>query len=289
MLNGARGGRPRRASASALRLHLDRDERAVLEARFPDRHAAAPQLPAGADVRRECANPVQALLRPREVELAVGRFDLGRVRRLAHLRRERRLRQHLVQQLDRELGRARIDRPRVVLRRQREAALRGDRACIELLHRLVDRDADLLVAGEQRPLDRGRAAPARQQRRMDVQPEPLLEQALRDQQAVRGDDRRLTRKLQLRRRPVGLQHRDPELFGDELRRRRRELPAAPGRAVGTRQQRRDVVSRSQPLEHVRAERRRGGDGDPHGRTVTTAFGVASPARPCATRRPSARA
>ena len=45
-----------------------------------------------------------------------------------------------------------------------------------------------LVAGEDRALDRRRAAPARQERRVDVQPERALEQARRDVEAVRADD-----------------------------------------------------------------------------------------------------
>ena len=154
-------------------LHLDRDELAVLEPRLPDRHAPAVQLAARADVRRERPDPVQALLRPREVELAVGRLDLGRVGRLALLRREGRCRQHLVEQRGRELGRARVDRAGVVLRRERKRPLRRNRPRVELLHRLVDRHARLRVARQERPLDRRGAAPARQQRGMHVQPEPL--------------------------------------------------------------------------------------------------------------------
>ena len=45
------------------------------------------ELAARADVRRQRPDPVQALLRPREVELAVGGLDLRRVGRLALLRR----------------------------------------------------------------------------------------------------------------------------------------------------------------------------------------------------------
>ena len=65
---------PRTASGPALRLHLDRDELPSSSRAFQigrgDRRAAA-----GADVRRERADPVQALLRPGEIELAVGRLD----------------------------------------------------------------------------------------------------------------------------------------------------------------------------------------------------------------------
>ena len=47
-----------------------------------------------------------------------------------------------------------------------------------------------LVAGEDRALDGRGAAPARQQRRVDVQPERLLEQPRRDVEPVRADDDR---------------------------------------------------------------------------------------------------
>ena len=68
----------------------------------------------------------------------------------------------------------------------RNARLSRDRPRVELLHRAVDRHARLDVARHERALDRSRAAPARQQRRVDVQPEPLLEELLRDEPPV-GD------------------------------------------------------------------------------------------------------
>ena len=52
-------------------------------------------------------------------------------------------------------------------------------------------DAGALVAGHDRPLDRRRAAPARQQRGMDVEHRPLGEQRLADQLAEGADDDRL--------------------------------------------------------------------------------------------------
>ena len=73
--------------------------------------------------------------------------------------------------------RALVDRARVVLRPDRERPLRGDRARVELGRRPVDRDPGLRVTGHERPLDRSGAAPARQERRVDVQPEALGEEA----------------------------------------------------------------------------------------------------------------
>ena len=98
---------------------------------------------------------------------------LGVRRAVVRLRRELRLvlREHVAQKLRRDLGRARVDRAGVVLRPDRERALRRDRPRVERLDRLVDRHAGLRVAGHDRPLDRRRPAPARQERRMDVEPE----------------------------------------------------------------------------------------------------------------------
>ena len=72
----------------------------------------------------------------------------------------------------RELGRARRrPAPASSSSPTRKCALRRDRAGVQLLHELDDRDAGLLVARQQRTLDRRRAAPAREERRVDVQPE----------------------------------------------------------------------------------------------------------------------
>ena len=49
----------------------------------------------------------------------------------------------------------------------------GDRPFVEPLGQPHDADAGRLVAGHDRPLDRRRTAPARQQRRVDVEQGPL--------------------------------------------------------------------------------------------------------------------
>ena len=217
----------------------------------------------------------------RQVEHPVVGLDLRRVGRARpRLRPELRLGQHLVQQLDRELGGALVDRRRVVLGADRERALRCDRAGVELLHGLVDRDAGLGVAGHERALDRGGAAPARQQRRVHVQPERRARAASSGiSSAVGGDDDRVRRRGRARRRAApagstGIPSRSATTFAGGAR----DPPAAAARPVGPRQQVRDVVPRGEPLEHVGAERRRGGDGEParSGRVPAAAAGARAP-------------
>ena len=99
---------------------------------------------------------------------------------------------------------------------------------------------------------------------MDVEPERARESRLGNQHAVGGDDDRLLPGVEVRPEPLGLAHLDPEPLRDLLRRRRRDLPAPALRPVGPREQVRDLVVRRQPLEHVGAERRRRGDGEPQG-------------------------
>ena len=118
-----------RHALAAFGLHLLRHELAVLEPRAPDRDRPPVQLAARTDVRRERADPVQALDGTREVEHAVVGLDLRRIARLALLRPKHGLGQHLVEQLDRELGGTVVDGPGIVFRRRREtrAARRSGR------------------------------------------------------------------------------------------------------------------------------------------------------------------
>ena len=123
-------------------------------------------------MRRERAHAVDELRRgPRRIELAVGGDDLLRVRHaLVRLRRERWMFEHAVEQSRGNLGRARVHDAGVVLRADVERFLCGDRPGVELLRRAVDGDSRLRVAGHDRALDGSGAAPARQERRMHVQP-----------------------------------------------------------------------------------------------------------------------
>ncbi len=153
------------------------------------------------------------------------------------------------------------------------------RARVELGHRAVDRHPGLRIAGQDGPLDRRRPSPPRQERRMDVEPEPALEQLGRDEEPVRDDHDRAGPDLDLPGEPLGLENGDAEPERGLLRRGQRGPAAAPARRVGPRQQRDDLMGGGEPLEHIRAERRRRGDGDAsHGREANGGAGPAGGAR-----------
>ncbi len=105
---------------------------------------------------------------------------------------------------------------------------------------------------------------------MDVQPERAIEQLLRDQRAVSGDDHRVHLGVAQLRWALGLPHLDPQLVRGFLRRRRAELAPSTSRPVGPGQQVGDVVPLGQPAQYVRTERRRRSDGQPHGVRSCTA-------------------
>ena len=243
---------------------------------------------------RERADPAQAPVRVREIELAVGRADLvGVGDALRRLRPELGLGsgENAVEQLRRHLGRPRVHGAGIVVGRDRERPLGRDRARVELGHRAVDRHPGLRIARQDGPLDRRRPAPPRQERRMDVEPEPAPEQLGRDQEPVRDDHDRPRPDLDLPGEPLGLENGDAEPKRGLLRRRRRRPAAAPARRVGPRQQRDDLMGGGEPLEHVRAERRRRGDGDAsHDREANGGASPAGDARAprAATRRRCAR-
>jgi hypothetical protein len=127
----------------------------------------------------------------------------------------------------------------------------------------MDRDAGLRVAGHDRPLDGRGAAPAWQQRRMDVQPQPLGQNLFRDQEPVRRNDNGVRSEIHAGLRPSRLQHGDTEALRRFLGRRRPRPTAASTRRIGPGQHRGDLVIRRQPLEDIRSERRRRGDGQAH--------------------------
>ena len=136
-----------------------------------------------------------------EVELAVVGADLLRVRHAGLLRAERRLGEHVVEQLDGELGRPREDAP------ASSSASIGNARCAAIGPASSSFTVSWIVtpvsrvAGHDRALDRRRSAPARQQRRMDVEPEPARRAGLRDQQPVGADDD--DRRPEARARPSG--------------------------------------------------------------------------------------
>ena len=98
------------------------------------------------DVRRQCTHAVHELLRRAlEVEPTVARVDLRRVARLAGLLAERRsgIGQNRVEKRRCDLRSTGVDDAGVVVRADRKGLLCRDRACVELVHELDDRDARL--------------------------------------------------------------------------------------------------------------------------------------------------
>jgi len=162
--------------ATALRLHLQQLQPAVDETRAPDDRRPSLDHASRPDVRREGANPVvQLLRRPRPVELSIGRPDLlGIGDAVLGLRRRPSVVERGVDQVGRQLSSAREEGSGVVVDPDRKLLLSRDRPGVELLDQLDDRDSCLLVARHQRPLDRRSPTPARQERRVDVEPARAL-------------------------------------------------------------------------------------------------------------------
>ncbi len=162
---------------------------------------------------------------PVEVEVTVGRRDLGGVRRFALLLAECGIGfgQHPIEQIGRDLRGTLEHLAGVVVGLHRERALRRDRPGVELLHELDDRYACLGVARHQRTLDRRSAAPAWEERRMHVQPETLVEHCVGDDQPVGDGDDHRSAEIEARLQPLRLDDREPEVLGGELCGRRREL------------------------------------------------------------------
>ena len=97
---------------------------------------------------------------------------------------------------------------------------------------------------------------------MDVEPLPLTEELHGDQQPVRAHDDGRRTQVEAGLRALRLEDRHAETLGDALRRGWSQLPAAPLRRIGSREQGGDLVPDSESLQHVRSERRRRGDRDP---------------------------
>ena len=152
--------------------------------------------------------------------------------------------------------------PGVIVRADRERLLGRDRARVELLHELDDRHAGLGVAGHDRALDRGRPAPARQQRRVDVEPEVSVEQG----SAGRSRRRRTstiasagssTASSSRSGWSTGMPSRSAMTFAGGGSSRR---PAA-RRPIGPREAERDLVPCREPLEDIGSERCRRGEAE----------------------------
>ena len=146
------------------------------------------------DVRAQRAHPALELgRRAGRVEGAVGGLDLVRVGDpLGVLLDPRRpLVERLHQQLPAALLQPRGERAVVVLGPDRLAPTQAHRPGVEPGGEPHDRDAGLGVAGHDRPLHGRRAAPARQQRRVDVDDLVAVQQRLLDEHAVGADDERV--------------------------------------------------------------------------------------------------
>ena len=171
-------------------------------------------------MRRERPHlPDELRRRPRQVELPVGGRDLlGVGGPLARLWGESDGQR--VEQARRHLCGAVIDGAGIVVGPDREGFLRGDRPGVQLLDELDDRHAGLRVARHDRALDRRRPAPARQQRRVHVQPLMPIEQRPWDDQAVGDRDDRLRRQLDRGIETLGLQTGHAETFSGQPRGRR---------------------------------------------------------------------
>ena len=98
---------------------------------------------------------------------------------------------------------------------------------------------------------------------MHVEPEPLLEHVLGNQQPVRGHDDRAGAEVEAWFWTRRLQHANAQVLGRLLRGWCAGLLAAPAWRIGPRQQRGDLVAGGETLEHVRSEGRRRCDGQLH--------------------------
>ena len=94
---------------------------------------------------------------------------------------------------------------------------------------------------------------------MHVEPEPLFEHDLGNDDPVRDDDHRRGTQLEARNETLRLQHGNPESLGDLLRGGCSGSTPTSGGSVRSCKDAADLVTRGQPFKDVSAERRRGGD------------------------------
>ena len=90
---------------------------------------------------------------------------------------------------------------------------------------------------------------------MDVEPVVPFEQHRRDEQAVGDRDDRLRGKVDRRVEPLGLENRDAQPLGGDLRGGRLRPPPASARAVRASEHEGELVALGQAFQDVRAERR----------------------------------
>jgi hypothetical protein len=211
---------------------------------------------AGTGGRTKSANlALEIHRRPLPVELCFPLVDLRGVRHSACGLRHRpgppavQLLENVEERYATERGQLVVKRAGVVVRGDGELPLLVDRAGVEAFVHLHDGDPAQRVAGQERPLDRCGAAPARQERCMDVYGSQARhrENRRRHEQSIGDDDEQLgpyfaqaaldVRGLQ-RGRLVDLA---APLERQLLDRTRRQVQPAPGRPIGSRQYENDFV------------------------------------------------
>ena len=196
---------------------------------------------------------------------SAGRDLLGVRRTLLGLRLEVRLvlREDVAQKLGRDLGRARVDGAGVVVRPDRERALRRDRPGVERLDRPVDRHAGLVSPAR---IARSTGAAPRQRGSSDGW---TLSHSARSSSTF-GISRPYAQTTTVSRARARRSRRASPAAPPGSRAARpppspaapRRLRPRPARLVRPRQQLDDLVLRGEPLEHVGPERPGRGDRDP---------------------------
>ena len=256
------------------RRRRDRD----LGAPYLDRFARERRMRTGNRVER----PDLPIDHPRgvaPVDGCLGLCDLRRVRdACGRLRRpgNRHARRQATQHADQRAGA--LGRDAIEERGGRIAGADGDahgvehRAGVEPRLHLHDRRARFLVAGKQRALNGRRAAPARQQRRVNVEAamaRPCQDRGRQDESVGRygkhvdrdREQRRARRLVQQRRR---LQHGEAAFQRQPLDGRRFGPEPAPARSVRPREHQRNGEPRvEQRAQHHRRKRRGAGKTDIH--------------------------
>src|SRR5688572_18722960 len=247
------------------------------------------ELDVGADVRAKGAHAaLEQIHGELRVEQAVLGPDLVRVGGAGlGLLVERRLEvKRLDEELAAERGEALRQRSVVVIRADRLRALDRDGACVELGGGLHDGHAGLLVAGLDRALDRGRAAPAWQERRVHVQHTVGGQKRFPDERAVGADEYglRLRGGDPLTRRIVVHVLRLKDLDAEQARGlgdgRRRDLAAAASRRIGPRDHElRPVRTGRELVEDGRGEVRGAEVDGPHQGAAITTWRTRGPCTP----------
>ena len=192
--------------------------------------------------------------RTRGIEQAIARLDLLGIRDAGLVLLDEleaapggELVERAEQQLAAECREPRGERSIAVASADRLAGAQTDRTAVESCREAHDRDARALVAGDDRALDRRRAAPAGQQRRVHVEQRVRREQRLPDQRTERAHDDGIGFQVgDLRRRRLvvdvlGLLQHEPERAGALGDGRRGQAPPAPARAIRPGQDQRRAV------------------------------------------------